>query len=92
MPSSAAAGAENGPLSPQAIVANTPEISKDEVDRLLEAAETGDIEALTAIAEALKSRSDAYNPFSEKLVELAEDFDFEVIGEWVSQLEPSANT
>jgi HPt (histidine-containing phosphotransfer) domain-containing protein len=91
MPSPAAAAAENCPLSPQAIVANTPGISKDDVDRILEAAETGDIEALTAIAEALKTRSDAYVPFSDKLVEMAEDFDFEVIGELVSQLDPSAN-
>jgi HPt (histidine-containing phosphotransfer) domain-containing protein len=80
----AAAGAENGQLSVQAIVANTPEMSKDDIDRILTAAETGDVEALTAIAEALKDRSDAYAPFSEKLVELAEDFDFEVIGELVS--------
>jgi hypothetical protein len=91
MPSPAAEGAENSPLSLQAIVATTPEISKDDVDRILEAAETGDIEALTAIAEALKTRSDAYVPFSDKLVELAEDFDFEVIGELVSQLDPPAN-
>ena len=92
MHSPAAAGEGNGQLSTQAIVANSPEISKDDVDRILEAADNGDIEALTAIAEALKTRSDAYVPFSDKLVELAEDFDFEVIGELVSQLEPSANT
>ena len=91
MPSPAAAGAENGPLSPQAIVANTPEISKDDVDRILKAADNGDFEALTAIADELKTRSDAYTPFSDKLVELAEDFDFEVIGELVSQLDPPAN-
>jgi PAS domain S-box-containing protein len=92
MHSPAAAGAENGPLSPQAIVANTPEISKDDVDRIRGAAETGDIEALTAIAEELKTRSDAYTPFSDKLVELAEDFDFEVIGEWVGELTQAANS
>jgi HPt (histidine-containing phosphotransfer) domain-containing protein len=92
MHSPAAAGAENGQLSPQAIVANTPQIPKDDVDRILKAADNGDFEALTAIAEELKTRSDAYTSFSEKLVELAEDFDFEVIGELVSELEPSANT
>jgi hypothetical protein len=92
MSSPAVAGAENGQLSPQAIVANTPQIPKDDVDHILKAAENGDFEALTAIAKELKTRSDAYTPFSEKLVELAEDFDFEVIGEWVSELKPSANT
>jgi TRAP transporter TAXI family solute receptor len=45
----------------------------------------GDIEELTAIANELKERLDAYTPFSEKLVELAEDFDFEVIVELVSE-------
>jgi CheY-like chemotaxis protein/HPt (histidine-containing phosphotransfer) domain-containing protein len=92
MHSPAAAGAENGQLSSQAIVANTPQIPKGDVDLILKAAENGDFEALTAIAEELKTRSDAYTSFSEKLVELAEDFDFEVIGELVSELEPSANT
>ncbi len=92
MSSPAAAGAENGQLSSQAIVAKTPQIPKDDVDRILKAADNGDFEALTAIAEDLKTRSDAYTSFSEKLVELAEDFDFEVIGELVSELEPSANT
>jgi CheY-like chemotaxis protein/HPt (histidine-containing phosphotransfer) domain-containing protein len=92
MSSPAAAGAENGQLSSQAIVAKTPQIPKDDVDRILKAADNGDFEALTAIAEELKTRSEAYTSFSEKLVELAEDFDFEVIGELASELEPSANT
>jgi HPt (histidine-containing phosphotransfer) domain-containing protein len=88
----AAAGEENAQLSQEAIVAKTPEISKDDAGRILTAAEKGDIEELTAAAEDLKERSDAYRPFCEKLVELAEDFDFEVIGELVSEMEQSANT
>ena len=92
MHSPAAAGAEDAQLSPEAIVAKTPEISKEDAGRILTAAENGDIEELTAIAKELKGRSNAYTPFSEKLVELAEDFDFEVIGELVSKLVPSANT
>lgn len=80
----AVAGDENAQLSPQAIVTKSPEISKDDAGRILTAAGKGDIEELTAIAEELKERSDAYTPFSEKLVELAEDFDFEVIEELVS--------
>jgi HPt (histidine-containing phosphotransfer) domain-containing protein len=92
MHSPAAAGEENAHLSPQAIVAKTPEISKDDAGRILTAAGKGDIEELTAIANELKERSDAYTPFSEKLVELAEDFDFEVIGELVSGTAQSAST
>jgi CheY-like chemotaxis protein len=92
MHSPAAAGAENGQLSPQTIVAKTPEIPKEDVDRILKAVDNGDFEALTVIAEELKTRSDAYVLFSDKLVELAEDFDFEVIEELVSELESSAIT
>ncbi len=68
------------------VQAITQALSEDAADRIRTAAEKGDIEELTAIAEELKERSDAYTPFSEKLVQLAEDFDFEVIGELVSEL------
>jgi HPt (histidine-containing phosphotransfer) domain-containing protein len=88
----AAAGEENAQLSPQAIVAKTPEISKDDAGRILTAAEKGDIEELTAIAEELKDRSDAYTPFSEKLVELADNLDFGIIEELVSGLAQCAST
>jgi hypothetical protein len=83
----AAASEENAQLSPQAIVAKSPEISKDDAGRILTAAEKGDFEELTAIAEELKDHSDAYTPFSEKLVELAENLDFEIIEELISELE-----
>jgi len=83
----AAAGEENAQLSLEAIVAKTPEISKDAAGRILTAVKKGDIEELTAAAEDLKERSDAYTLFSEKLVELAEDFEFEVIEELVRELE-----
>ena len=56
------------------------------------AAEKGDIEELTAIAEELKERSEAYTPFSEKLVELAEDLDFGIIEDLVSGLAQSTST
>ena len=92
MHASAAAGAESVQLSSEAIVAKTPKISKEDAGRILTAAEKGDIEELTAIAEELKYRSDAYTPFSEKLVELTEDFEFEIIGELLSNLEQSTDT
>ena len=68
------------------VQAITQALSEDDAGRILTAAKKGDIEELTAIAEELKERSDAYTPLSEKPVELAEDFDFEVIGELVSEL------
>jgi len=87
-----AAGEENAQLSPQAIVAKTPEISKDDAGRILTAAEKGDIEELTAIAEELKERSEAYTPFSENLVELADNLDFGIIEELVSGLAQLTST
>jgi HPt (histidine-containing phosphotransfer) domain-containing protein len=87
----AATDEEYAQLSPKALIAKTPEIYKDDAARILTAANRGDIEELTAIAKELKNRSDAYTPFSDKLVELAEDLDFEVIEELVSELKPSAD-
>jgi HPt (histidine-containing phosphotransfer) domain-containing protein len=83
----AAAGEENAQLSPEAIVAKTPEISKDHAGRILRAAKKGDIEQLIAIAEELQTLSDEYAPLSEKLIQLAEDFDFEIIEKLASGLE-----
>ena len=80
------AGEEKDQLSLEEIYSQTPEISEDEVKRIMKGAEKGDIEELTAIAEALQTRSNAYAPFSEKLIQLAENLDFEEIVELVSKL------
>ncbi len=78
------AGEENDKLPMSAVIDQAPEMSKDEIDRILKAANKGDIEDLIAFAEELQNRSDAYTPFSEKLIQLAENLDFEVIAEMVS--------
>jgi hypothetical protein len=39
----------------------------------------GDVTALNAIAEEIKARSDACTPLSTRIVQLAEDFNFEGI-------------
>jgi hypothetical protein len=81
------AGQENAELSMEAIISQAPEISQDEVERILSAAKKGDIEELIAIAEELQARSDAYTPLGEKLIQLADNLDFEVIIELVSRME-----
>jgi HPt (histidine-containing phosphotransfer) domain-containing protein len=81
------AGQENAELSMEAIISQAPEISRDEVERILSAAKKGDIEELIAIAEELQARSDAYTPLGEKLIQLADNLDFEVIIELVSRME-----
>ena len=59
-------------------------MSRDEIERILKAAKKGDIEELITIAEELQSRSDAYTPLCEMIIQLAENLDFEVIAEMVS--------
>jgi two-component system, sensor histidine kinase and response regulator len=56
-----------------------PELVNKVVDRINAAAEMGDVMQIKSIAEELKSESDAAAPFCNKLVQLAEDFDFDGI-------------
>jgi hypothetical protein len=44
-----------------------------------DAAQMGDVSALNAIAEELKTKSDACTPLSNCIVQLTEDFNFEGI-------------
>jgi two-component system, sensor histidine kinase and response regulator len=65
----------------------TPELAKEAVLRLREAAHLGDVTALIAIAEELASRSGAFSPYQSKIAQLADDFDFDGIIELVNDLE-----
>jgi hypothetical protein len=49
------------------------------VDRINAAAEMGDMMQIKSIAEELMSESDAVAPFCNRIVRLAEDFDFDGI-------------
>jgi len=62
----------------------SPELAKEAVDRIQAAAEMGDVAQLKSIADELKAESDALAPFCEKLVRLADDFDFDGIQKIVS--------
>jgi HPt (histidine-containing phosphotransfer) domain-containing protein len=55
------------------------ELVQDLPERVREAAEMGNVSALITIAEELKARSDVCTPLSNRIVQLAEDFDFEGI-------------
>jgi hypothetical protein len=57
------------------------------IDRINEAAEMGDVMQIKSIAEDLKPESDAVAPFCDKLVRLAEDFDFDGIKELMLNLD-----
>jgi two-component system sensor histidine kinase/response regulator len=56
-----------------------PELAQKMVDRINAAAEMGDLMQIKAIAEELISESDAAAPFCNRIVRLAEDFDFDGI-------------
>ena len=55
-------------------------------DRIKAAADMGDVIQIKSIAEELKSESDAMAPFCDKLIRLAEDFDFDGIQKVVLEL------
>jgi hypothetical protein len=69
-----------------------PELAKKAADRIQAAAEMGDVMLIKSIADDLKSESNAVAPFCERIVRLAEDFDFDGIQklmlEFGSQIKP----
>jgi CheY-like chemotaxis protein/HPt (histidine-containing phosphotransfer) domain-containing protein len=68
-----------------------PEVAREAADRIKEPAELGDVTQIKSIAAELKSKSDAFAPFSDKIIQLADDFDFEGISRLVGALEKIAN-
>jgi CheY-like chemotaxis protein len=64
-----------------------PELVKKVIDRIKTAAEMGDVRQIKSIAEELKSESDAAAPFCDKLIRLADDFDFDGIQKIVLELD-----
>ena len=65
----------------------SPELAKETIDRIIAAAEMGDVTQIKSIAEELKSESDAIAPFCDQLVRLADDFDFDGIQKIVLELD-----
>jgi HPt (histidine-containing phosphotransfer) domain-containing protein len=73
------------------MTAIAPELAGEAVDRIKEPSEMGDVTQIKSIAEDLKSKSAAFAPFGNKLIQLAEDFDFEGISKLLGELEKIAN-
>jgi PAS domain S-box-containing protein len=63
-----------------------PELIRKATENIKAAAEMGDVAQIKSIAEELKSDSNAVAPFCDKLVQLAEDFDFDGIQAFVDEL------
>jgi hypothetical protein len=62
------------------------ELVKETVDRIKAAADMGDVMQLTLIAKNLKSDTPSMAPFCDKIIQLAEDFDFDGIQKTVLSL------
>ena len=78
---------ENNP-PPADWLAEVPEEQlADIVNRIKTAADMGDVMQIQAIADELKSANDAMAPFSDELVKLAEDFDFDGIQKLMPELD-----
>ena len=65
----------------------SPKLAKGAVDRIKAAVEMGDIMQIQSIAKELRSTNDAMAPFCDKLIQLAEDFDFDGIQRCVNELD-----
>jgi len=55
------------------------ELAQDIAKRIRDAAEMGDVTTLNAIAEEIKTHSDACVPLSKQIIQMAEDFDLDGI-------------
>ena len=54
-----------------------PAMAREAASRLFEAAEMGDVSGIVAVIDDLQSRSNSFTPYKAKIIQLADDFDFE---------------
>jgi HPt (histidine-containing phosphotransfer) domain-containing protein len=73
-------------LTTQEITAASPELPTEAARRIRTASEMGDVLEIKAAAAELKSRSDDFAPVCDKLIQLADDFDFDGILNVVKEL------
>ena len=59
---------------------------KEVTDRIKAAAEMGDVMQMSSIANNLKSEAPSMAPFCDKIIQLAEDFDFDGIQRGVDEM------
>jgi signal transduction histidine kinase/CheY-like chemotaxis protein len=79
-------GKESDQSDQKPVVSLPPDLARRTVARLHGAADLGDITGMKKIAEELKSESNSYDGISEKIVQLAEDFDFDGIIDLADEL------
>jgi HPt (histidine-containing phosphotransfer) domain-containing protein len=70
-----------------AISSLPPELVRKVADRIKAALEMGDVMQIKSIAEDMRSKSDAVVPFCDRIIELAQDFDFDGIQQLVFEVD-----
>ena len=66
------------------------ELAREAAGRLRDAAEMGDISGVVAAVDEFEARSTAFTPFKEKIVQLADDFDFDGVLKLAQEFEKMA--
>ncbi len=74
-------------LSDEEIAAIPSEFAQDIARRIRDAAEMGDVMTLNAVAEDIKTHSDACVPLSKRILQLAEDFDLDGVQQLADALD-----
>jgi CheY-like chemotaxis protein len=73
----------------QEIIAVSPELPEEAARRIRTASEMGDVLEIKSIAAELISRSDEFAPVCDKLIQLADDFDFDGVLNLANELNSS---
>jgi HPt (histidine-containing phosphotransfer) domain-containing protein len=69
----------------------TPELAREAANRLANAAEMGDISGVVSAADEFESRSIAFAPYKKKIVQLADEFDFDGVIKLAQEFEKMAD-
>jgi CheY-like chemotaxis protein len=67
-----------------------PELAREAAHRLHDAAEMGDVSGVVAVIDDLQSRSNSFTPYKAKIIQLADDFDFEGVLKMAGEFEKMA--
>jgi CheY-like chemotaxis protein len=68
-----------------------PAMAREAADRLREAAEMGDVSGVVAVIDDLQAGSNAFNSYKKKLIQLADDFDFDGILKMAQEFDEMAD-
>ncbi len=69
-----------------------PELAREAANRLRDAAEMGDISEVVLAVDELESRSNAFAPYKKKIVQLADEFDFDGVLKLAQEFEKMADS